>query len=153
MASATTTRVPDNTAADFNDQIRRRTEENIGACSAAGPEAIRRRLAELDREWDIERIIEVEAPLTILAGLALTGAVGRKWLALPIFASSMLLLHSLHGWYPLIPILRRLGIRTQREISLERYALKALRGDFGVLGQDGEMRPHQAFEAAEASSG
>ena len=37
---------------------------------------------------------------------------------------------------PLHPVFRRLGIRTQREIELERYALKALRGDFdhGVTG-------------------
>jgi hypothetical protein len=36
------------------------------------------------------------------------------------------------GWYPLMPLFRRLGIRTAREIERERYALKALRGDFQV---------------------
>jgi hypothetical protein len=31
---------------------------------------------------------------------------------------------------PPIPLLRRLGIRTSREIEIERVALKILRGDF-----------------------
>jgi len=29
-----------------------------------------------------------------------------------------------------MPIFRRLGLRTSREIARERYAVKALRGDF-----------------------
>ena len=39
--------------------------------------------------------------------------------------------HAVQGWCPPIPLLRRLGIRTSREIEIERVALKILRGDFG----------------------
>lgn len=38
--------------------------------------------------------------------------------------------HAIQGWCPPLPILRRLGFRTAEEINQERYALKALRGDF-----------------------
>jgi hypothetical protein len=46
------------------------------------------------------------------------------------FAGVVLLWHSLIGWSPLLPILRARGVRTPAEIAQERYALKALRGDF-----------------------
>ena len=39
-------------------------------------------------------------------------------------------LHAMTGCYPLLPLFRRLGFRSPREIARERYALKALRGDF-----------------------
>ena len=41
-----------------------------------------------------------------------------------------LLQHAVQGWCPPVPVFRRLGVRTQTEIDEERYALKALRGDF-----------------------
>jgi hypothetical protein len=46
-------------------------------------------------------------------------------------------LHATAGGYPLLPLFRRLGLRTSREIARERYALKALRGDF----HDMQTRP------------
>jgi hypothetical protein len=54
----------------------------------------------------------------------------RRWLALPALVAGFLMQHALQGWCPPLPVLRRLGFRTQREIDQERYALKALRGDF-----------------------
>ncbi len=143
MIASTTDRVSVNTADRVNQQIRCQTEDNVARCTAAGPEAIERRLAELDQEWDVERLIEAEAPFMILAGLLLGNTVSRTWLLVPIFASGMLLLHNLQGWYPLLPLFRRMGVRTAAEIDRERYALKALRGDF----------PQSRRGAAEASSG
>ena len=58
MIPSTVERVPQHTAEHVNQEIRRRTEENVARYAAAGPEAIDRRLAELDREWDIERTLE-----------------------------------------------------------------------------------------------
>lgn len=49
---------------------------------------------------------------------------------------------------PPILILRRVGFRTQPEISEERYALKALRGDFQGLKDDTkQMEPSQILAA------
>jgi len=50
MIPSTAQRVPENTARHVNEEIRRRTDQNIARCAAAGPEAIDRRLVELDRE-------------------------------------------------------------------------------------------------------
>jgi hypothetical protein len=49
-----------------------------------------------------------------------------------------------------VPILRRKGVRTRREIDAERYALKALRGDFVEVKREGEpiAEARAAWEAA-----
>jgi len=130
MFPSTLERVASNTASDINERIRRQTEDNIRSYAAAGPAAIDRRLAELDQEWDIERYVETMAPSFTLFGLFLGATVSRKWLLLPALVQAFFLQHALQGWCPPIPFLRRLGIRTMTEIDQERYALKAIRGDF-----------------------
>jgi hypothetical protein len=153
MFPPTKERVARNTADSVNEQIRRETEENVIRCADAGPEAIERRLEELDREWDIERCVETLAPSLTLVGLLLGATVSRKWLVLPAVVQSFFLQHALQGWCPPVPVLRRLGVRTMDEINEERYALKALRGDFRGVPSDGERGtelPRRALEAARA---
>jgi hypothetical protein len=103
--------------------------------SAPG-DAAARRLEALDREWDMDRVIETEAAATALTGLALGASLDRRFMAVPGVVAAMVLLYAFRGWYPLLPLLRRLGVRTAREIARERYALKALRGDFDDLPRD-----------------
>ena len=105
---------------------------------------IQLRLQELDEEWDVERTIEANASSIILAGLGLGAFVDRRFFILPAAVAGFLLQHALQGWCPPIPILRRLGFRTQTEIDEERYALKALRGDFE---QDGTKSVSQLLQA------
>jgi hypothetical protein len=120
------------TAADYRippeRRIQRRTEALL-AYFRRHPDEIDTRISELDREWTIERVVETEAAGTILAGSALALGVDRKWLALPAFAAAMLLLHNTQGFYPLLPLLRRMGVRTAKEIADERNTLRAMRGD------------------------
>jgi hypothetical protein len=130
MLPATTERVAINTADEVNRQIRQQTKARIEATASRGPLAIERRLHELDEEWDIERCLETMAPTITLLGIGLGLTRGRSWFLLPIMVQSFFLQHALHGWCPPIPVLRRLGVRTCTEIEEERYALKALRGDF-----------------------
>ena len=99
----------------------------------ARPETASRRLEALDREWDIDRTIEAEAATMGLIGLALGTFVRPAFLALPATVGAAVFLFGTRGLYPLLPIFRRLGIRTAREIERERYAVKALRGDFDAL--------------------
>ena len=80
MIPSTTKRVPAHTAGHVNEEIRRQTEENIARYAAAGPEAIDRRLEELDREWDIERTLEANAATVALVGLGLGTFVDRRYL-------------------------------------------------------------------------
>lgn len=62
----------------------------------------------------------------------------RRFYLLPAVVVGFLLQHAVQGWCPPMPVFRRLGVRTASEIEEERYALKALRGDFrGVSDGDG----------------
>jgi hypothetical protein len=123
-------RVPEQTAWHINECICRWTEKDVARYAAAGPEAIDRRLDELDREWDIERLLEANAATFALIGVALGTFVDRRFYLLPGVVGAFLLQHAIQGWCPPVPVFRRLGVRTASEIDEERYALKALRGDF-----------------------
>lgn len=130
MIPSTATRVSRQTSESVNEQIRRQTEENVARVAKRGPAAIDRRLTELDEEWDIERAIEANASSLMLLGVLLGVSVDRRWFLLPAVVSGFLLQHSVQGWCPPVPVLRRMGFRTASEIDHERYALKCLRGDF-----------------------
>ncbi|MFW5866328.1 MAG: hypothetical protein ACOCX2_00840 [Armatimonadota bacterium] len=123
------------TADEVNEEIDRDTLERLEAYAEC-PEMIDRRLSELDREWDIERMLEANAATLILLGMV-KSKWSLKWLALPIIVAGFLLQHALQGWCPPIPLFRRLGIRTQREIDNERMILMLMRGDFDdVIGEE-----------------
>jgi hypothetical protein len=113
------------------------------------PYEIDQRLRELDEEWDMERLLEVNASTLALLGMGLGLAVNRRFYLLPALVMGFLLQHALQGWCPPVPLFRRLRVRTQSEIELERYSLKALRGDFGDLTAAGKTDlPARVFEAA-----
>jgi hypothetical protein len=117
-------------------RIERATRRSLKSTAAKGKSGIDRRLGDLDREWDIERTIEANASTLALAGTLLGIFVHRRFFALPIAVSAFLLQHALQGWCPPVPLLRRLGFRTAKEIHEERTALKALRGDFQRVRRD-----------------
>ncbi len=117
-------RVRRSTDIEVNSRIDRQTDANIESYSSMGREAVLSRIEALDREWDVERILEVNAPTLALSGLVLGVTVNKKWLVLPGIVLSFLLQHGLQGWCPPLPILRRLGVRTRGEIDREKYALK-----------------------------
>lgn len=126
-------RVRENTPAEINTRIDSGTEASVRGYAASGLHEIAARIAELDREWDVERVLEKNAAALALAGLTLGATRARRWLLLPAIVLSFLLQHALQGWCPPIAIIRRLGVRTRREIDRDRVALKALRGDFGLV--------------------
>lgn len=130
------------TAASVLQRIDNQTEARLHAYADAAPDAIAGRLAELDREWDVDRSIELEASLTGLSGLALGAFVRPIFLAAPAAVGAAVFLHAALGWYPLLPLFRRMGLRTSREIARERYALKALHGHFdGMAARGGADGP------------
>lgn len=150
MLPSTVSRVPDHTDKSINEMIWQETQRNIRQFQNAGPEAIDRRLEELAAEWDIERTLEANAATASLIGLALGATVDRRWYLFPAVIAGFLLQHALQGWCPPLPVFRRLGIRTSYEIDYERYALKALRGDFAHSAPgDSGSTPDAALEAAE----
>ena len=145
---ATFTRVEESTPDEINRQIEQTTEENVVRLAALGSEAIANRLQELDREWDIERTLEANAATLALVALTLGFSVNRKWFLFPVVIAAFLLQHALQGWCPPLPIFRKRGVRTAREIDLERTALRIIRGDFQPATSD----PREAFRQAKRSS-
>jgi hypothetical protein len=144
----TTMRVAQNTPDEINSRIARDIDASI-RWHAMHPGEIDRRLDELDREWDIERVLEANAATIAFGGILLGAFVDRRWLVLPAAVTALLLQHAIQGWCPPVPMFRRLGIRTAAEIDRERYALKALRGDFmNVRDESAPARAHQASAAA-----
>ena len=133
MFPNTVERVSANTSRSVNRQMQDEVAASV-RWHAAHPEGIDRRLRQLDQEWDTERMLEANAATLAFAGVALGATVDKRWLALPALVTAFLFQHAVQGWCPPLPILRRLGFRTAREIDEERYALKALRGDFGPIG-------------------
>ena len=126
MIPATDYRVAHSTSEDVNQQIRREMQERVAHFRHASARAIRQRLVELDHEWDTERTLEANAATVALTGTVLAAAVDRRWIYLPMMVSVFLLQHAVQGWCPPLPIIRRLGVRTTREIEEERRALEAL---------------------------
>ena len=103
---------------------------NLEYYKSEGPAAIDARIAELDREWDLERTLALNAAAFALTGTVLGAFLNRKWLILPVVVTTFLAQHALQGWCPPLPVFRKMGIRTRPEIDREKYALKAIRGDF-----------------------
>lgn len=115
-----------------NARIGHEMEQRL-AYYAAHPQEIDQRLEELDQEWDIERALQANAATLAFSGVILSTFAGRKWLILPLLVTGFLFQHAVQGYCPPLPVLRRLGFRTAREIDEERFALKTLRGDFREL--------------------
>ena len=151
MIPATTARVPAHTSAEYNQRIHRATQANVARYAAQGPEAIDRRLAELDYEWDIERVLEANASSLVVLGCALGTFISRKFFVLPAVVGGFLLQHAIQGWCPPVPFFRRRGVRTQREIDEERFALKALRGDFEQIRDEAMTARSDAQQAIAAA--
>lgn len=150
----TATRVERNTHPAVNAALRRHADAGLTAMEHAEPAQFEARLRQLDREWDIERLLQLNASALVLIGLALAHRVDRRFLWLPGAVLSFFAQHSLQGWCPPVPLLRRLGARTVREIERERYALKAMRGDFDDLPPRGtaerSARVHAVMKAIDA---
>jgi hypothetical protein len=149
MLPASSQRVSNHTARHVRERIQQQTQANVEYFASRGPEAMERRLRELEHEWDIERVLEANASSLALLGVLL-GATDKRWLLLPAAVAGFLLQHALQGWCPPLPVLRRLGFRTRSEIDKEKYALKALRGDFTKLSGEGRGEGRQAARALQA---
>lgn len=122
---ASVDRVRCSTAAHINAQIDQQTDDNIAMWSRRGAPAIRQRIDALDREWDIERVLEVKGASLALFSLVLGIRSNPKWFLLTGGVLAFLLNHGLRGWCPPLPLLRHMGVRTRSEIDREKYALLA----------------------------
>ncbi|HEY6976155.1 MAG TPA: MerC domain-containing protein [Chitinophagaceae bacterium] len=121
-----------NTSPDINQRVDIEIREHLNQYYN-DPSKIDRRLCELDHEWDIERVFQLNAAALSLMGLWRGITTHRVWFILPAAVAGFLALNATEGWCPPITLLRRLGFRTRQEIEKEKYALKTIRGDFKYL--------------------
>jgi hypothetical protein len=146
MSTTTTSRerMQRNTAPSVTERINRETTGHM--YSALQDDAVDRRLAELDREWDVERLLFTVSGINALFGLILGQRLGRRWYLYTAAVAAFQVQHGVQGWCPPFALFRRFGVRTRREIDEERTALKAVRGDFSEAAGD----PEHALDAAQA---
>ena len=121
--------IRERTAASTNHKIDQQTRGAIAEVEDS-PELIRQRLAELDREWHLDRALMANFAIAgaLTGGLAMrslrrTGKLGG-WGKLFWVQMGFLLHHAVRGWCPPMPVFRRLGFRSAREIEAERCALE-----------------------------
>jgi hypothetical protein len=126
-------RVQANSDRSVNREIEREAARRVAQAAGAPKQVIARRIGELDEEWDIERWLEANASALAFTGTILGLLVNKKFFAIPCIVLPFLFQHAIQGWCPPVPILRRKGVRTRREIDTEKYALKAVRGDFSNI--------------------
>jgi hypothetical protein len=113
-----------------HDCVTERTRENVARFASMTPPMVHQRLVDLSSEWGIERVIAGGSGVAILGGLLLVAGLGAAWVAVPGAFAVLLVMQAFAGWTPMVPLLRTMGFRRSCEIAHERYALKALRGDF-----------------------
>lgn len=90
------------------------------------------RLWELDHEWDVDRALM--ATFSVVGSASAALSVWRSlrarrpsaWLGLFGAQAFFLCYYAVRGWCPPLPVLRRLGFRTQKEIDAERVAVEAM---------------------------
>lgn len=126
-------RVRQSSTKEANREIDRESLQNIRKHQNSSAGEKTQRLQELQKEWDIEKTLIVNASSLILTGLLLGTFVNKRWYIFPGVVASFLLQHGLQGWCPPLPLFRKLGIRSRQEIDEERYSLKVLKGDFDDL--------------------
>ncbi len=131
----------------INDQIDLQIQFNIEYYKDKDRDEIKSRIEELDREWDIERVLEINMATVALTGIALSAFHNRKWLILPGIVLSFFTQHAIQGWCPPLPLFRRLGFRTRKEIDKEKYALMALAGDANNIGNEEDADRSRIFRA------
>jgi hypothetical protein len=141
-----TDRVRRYTSAEMLRQIEERIEHNIKFYAAQPTEVVEQRIAELEREWSIERYLQVNVCTVGLLTTFLALTSNRKWAVLTCGALGFFLYHGLRGFDPPIPLLRRMGIRTRKEIDREKYALKALLGEFRAAPIERRQMPEVPTE-------
>ncbi len=117
------------------EEVNKRIDERVERCVRHMAEQerseISRYLGKLEREWDLNRAVMVVGSAVAVLGLWLARRDGGRWRTLGEVAAGLMLQQGLVGFGPLAELVRAVfGVRTRREIDLEKFALKALRGDF-----------------------
>ncbi len=92
---------------------------NIRKYSEGSADEISERIKELDKEWDIEKTLDLSMSALALFGITSSLLFNRYSIILPILLLLFFIWHAFQGWCPPIPLLRHFKIRTRPEIDRE----------------------------------
>ncbi|WP_131783077.1 hypothetical protein [Legionella gresilensis] len=129
-----------NTSSAANQAIDNQMVATLQTFSTASSNEISERIDKIEKEYNVERVLELNASILAFIGVLLGAFVNIYWLILPGLVLPFLALHAVQGWCPPLPILRALKVRTQKEIDVEKYSLKFLRGDFDNLQREKDIQ-------------
>lgn len=110
------------TAESVNHKIDQESERIARGVISQGPSAIHQRLFELDKEWDIDRVLMLNFSVLVFAQLA-AATKNKKWLWGPLIQTPFMFMHATLGWCPPSLWFRPMGFRTKKEIQCERETL------------------------------
>src|SRR5258708_22473695 len=105
-SAGTRDRVRLRSSAKVNQRIDQSTMKRIWYYATQPREIITRRIRELDREWDVERLMATKTAAVGLGGMTLGLTVNRRWLVVPTVALACLLQHALFRSSPAVQLMR-----------------------------------------------
>lgn len=129
--------------------------ERIARIADQGPEAVSRRLDELNVEWTVGRWVKVVCGLLLLVGVALTATLNPWWIgaALVAVAGATLVQYLFFRRSWLGAIFAAAGVRPGAVIEDERIALRVLRGDFRFLPTLNQIHDREAVSRMAGEGG
>jgi hypothetical protein len=125
-----------------NDQ---RILENLHKYRYLNRDEISNKLKKLSNEWDIDKTLKINATAVAIASFILKAVTRRRGFWLTGALAGFIWHHGIRNWASGLPIMKRMGKRTQDEINAEIYSLKILRGDFDHIS--GTSEPEQILKA------
>ena len=99
--------------------------ENAINFLAPNAENINKRLQQIDSEWDLERVYEMNESFAQLSG-TLLGKIITKHCKLPVLTTTFLAQETTPYWNPPVAIFKSLGYRMKEEIENEKKTLRSL---------------------------
>jgi hypothetical protein len=135
------------TSSKKNSKIDALILANIKKYGAKSSAEISERIEELDKEWEIEKALNLNMAVVALMGITSSYLINPYAIILTIILLLFFIQHVFQGWCPPITILRHFKVRTRPEIDREKYALKAIRGDFDRIPKT----PKDVFDAVRKS--
>ena len=130
--------------------------DSVRFYGSLGQPALSERLRALEKEPDLETVTTLALAGAGVAGLVFGFLGSRLWRLLWWISLPLLFAHARGKLMAPEDFLKTLGLRTRKEIEEERYALKAMRGDFrgvseGINGAAGTAgNALSALESARA---
>jgi hypothetical protein len=128
-------------------------KDSVRFYGSLGQQAVAERLQSLEDEPDLETVATLAMAGTGILALVFGLMGSRLWRLLAWMALPLIFAHARGRLAAPGDFLKTLGLRSRKEIQEEKYALKALRGDFRDLGEsrpEGMPDPASALDAVRA---